>query len=110
MTFFVLHILSSSVLADLALIMMYSLGLAALAALAVAAPSSTVENRDNLQARAACASAVTVAPGSNIFALRTLHANSAYASEISAAMANVTDTSIIAQASQVAQVGTFLWM
>lgn len=89
---------------------MYYFGLAALAALAIAAPSPTVENRDNLQARAACASAVTVAPGSNIFASRTLHANSAYASEISAAMANVTDASIIAQASQVAQVGTFLWM
>jgi cellulose 1,4-beta-cellobiosidase len=88
--------------------MMYSLGLIALAALAVAVPSPTVENRDNLQARAACASTVTVTPGSNILASRTLHASLAYATEISAAMANVTDTSIIAQASQVAQAGTFL--
>jgi hypothetical protein len=66
--------------------MMYSSALAALAALAVTAPSPTVENRENLQARAACASTITVAPRSNIFASRTLHANSAYASEISAAM------------------------
>ena len=84
--------------------MKYFLSLAALAAMAVAAPT------EPLQARAACASAVKLAAGSNPFSGRTLHANSAYASEISTAMASVTDTSIKTKASAVAKVGTFLWM
>ncbi|CZR61320.1 probable cellulose 1,4-beta-cellobiosidase II precursor [Phialocephala subalpina] len=87
--------------------MKFTLGLAACAAVAIASPTKTVEERD---AKAACASAVTIAAGSNPFTGRTLHANSAYASEIATAMSSVTDTSIIAQASQVAQTGTFLWI
>ncbi len=87
--------------------MKYALGLAACAALAIATPTKTVEKREPNDA---CASAVTIAAGSNPFTGRTLHANSAYASEIATAMQSVTDTSIIAQASQVAQTGTFLWM
>jgi len=91
--------------------MKYSFALAAFAALAAASPTPTV---DEVEERAAavsqCASAVTIAPGSNPFTGRTLHANSVYAAEISAAMANVTSASVKAQASQVAKVGTFLWM
>lgn len=87
--------------------MKYSFSLAAFAALVAATPTPTQEKRANA---AACASAVTIAPGSNPFTSRTLHANSAYASEIAAAMASVTDTSIQAQGSAVAKVGTFLWM
>jgi cellulose 1,4-beta-cellobiosidase len=90
--------------------MKYSFSLAAFAAFVAATPTPTLEEKDATQANAACASAVSIAPGSNPFSSRTLHANSAYASEISAAMASVTDTSIQEQASQVAKVGTFLWM
>ena len=91
--------------------MKYSLGLAACAAaLALAAPTETVESRDGLQVRAACSSKVTLAPGSNPFSSRTLHANSAYASEIAAAVATITDDSLKTKAAAVAKVGTFLWM
>ncbi len=90
--------------------MKYSLGLAACAAFALAAPTETVESRDGLQARAACASAVTLAPGSNPFSSRTLHANSAYASEVAAAVEAISDDSLKAKAAAVGKVGSFLWM
>ncbi|KAF8852386.1 cellulase [Acephala macrosclerotiorum] len=77
------------------------------ATITIASPTKTVEERD---AKAACASAVTIAASSNPFSGRTLHANSAYASEIATAMSSVTDASIKAQASQVAQTGSFLWI
>jgi cellulose 1,4-beta-cellobiosidase len=96
--------------------MKYFLGLAALAAVAVAAPAEspteTIKEREpsRLNARAACASAVTLTPGSNPFSGCTLHANSEYAKEVNAALANMTDTSLAAKASAVAKVGTFLWL
>jgi len=91
--------------------MRYFLGVAALAALAAAAPTETVkEQRNPIEARAACSTAVKLAAGSNPFTSRTLHANSAYASEISTAMASVTDTAIKAQGAAVAKVGSFLWL
>lgn len=92
--------------------MKYSLGLAACAAFALAAPAptETIEKKDNIQARAACASKVTLAPGSNPFASRTLHANSAYASEVALAVAAISDESLKAKAAAVGKVGTFLWM
>jgi cellulose 1,4-beta-cellobiosidase len=91
--------------------MRYFLGVAALAALAAAAPTETVkEERNPIEARAACSTAVKLAAGSNPFTGRTLHANSAYASEISTAMASVTDTGIQSQGAAVAKVGTFLWL
>ncbi|TVY78202.1 1,4-beta-D-glucan cellobiohydrolase CEL6C [Lachnellula suecica] len=90
--------------------MRYSMGIAALAAVVVAAPTETVQDSHPIKARAACASAVTLTPGSNPFSSRTLHANSAYASEISTAMASVTDASITAAGAAVAKVGTFLWL
>jgi len=92
--------------------MKYSLAAAAFAALTSAAPSPTIQDRtpSRLNARAACASAVTLTPGSNPFSGRVLHANSEYAKEISTAMANVTDSTLKAKASAVAQVGTFLWL
>lgn len=87
------------------------MGIAALAALANAAPTETVkEERAPIEARAACSTAVKLAAGSNPFTGRTLHANSAYAAEISTAMASVTDTGIQAQGASVAKVGTFLWL
>jgi len=92
--------------------MKYSFGLAACAALAMAAPSPTVtiEKKDSIGKRAVCASAVTLAPGSNPFATRTLHANSFYASEVAAAAASLTDTSLKAAAEKVAKIGTFMWI
>lgn len=88
--------------------MKFILGLAACAAVAIATPTKTVEKRDATNENAKAA--VSITPGSNPFSGRTLHANSAYASEIAAAMADVTDASIVSQASQVAKTGSFLWM
>ncbi|KAG4434385.1 1,4-beta-D-glucan cellobiohydrolase cel6c [Cadophora sp. M221] len=92
--------------------MKYSLGLAACVAFALAAPAptETIEKKDNIQARAACASKVTLAPGSNPFASRTLHANSAYASEVALAVAAMSDESLKTKAAAVGKVGTFLWI
>jgi len=96
--------------------MRYLFGLAALAALAAAAPTETPtetfkeELVERNPAAAASGAAVTLTPGTNPFASRTLHANSVYASEIAAAMANVTDASVKTQASEVAKVGTFVWL
>jgi cellulose 1,4-beta-cellobiosidase len=90
--------------------MKYLLSLAALAAVVFATPTPTVEERAPAAGPGACSSAQTIAPGSNIFATKTLHANSVYASEIAAAMANVTSATVKTQASEIAKVGTFLWM
>ncbi|KAF4635931.1 hypothetical protein G7Y89_g2166 [Cudoniella acicularis] len=90
--------------------MRYSFGFAALAAVAVAAPTETEKNVSPRANAAACSTAVKIAAGSNIFSSRTLHANSAYASEISTAMASVTDDTIKAQGSKVAATGSFLWI
>lgn len=85
---------------------------AALAAVAIAAPTETLDSREptRLNARAACASAVTLAPGSNPFTGRTLHANSFYASEITTAIASMTDEALKTKAAAVAKVGSFLWL
>jgi cellulose 1,4-beta-cellobiosidase len=92
--------------------MKYSLSLAALAAVAVAAPTETLDSREptRLNARAACASAVTLAPGSNPFSGRTLHANSFYASEVAKAVDAITDSSLKTKAAAVGKVGSFLWL
>jgi cellulose 1,4-beta-cellobiosidase len=94
--------------------MKYSLTLAAFAALAVAAPTETVEKREpELVARqsgSACAAAVTLAAGSNPFTGRTLHANSFYASEVTAAVAAISDSSLATKAAAVGKVGSFLWL
>lgn len=89
--------------------MRYSLGFAALAALAAAAPTETEKN---LAPRAveACESAVTLAPGSNPFKGRNFFANDYYAGEIAAAIESMSDASLKAQAAQVAKVGSYLWM
>ncbi|CZT49391.1 probable cellulose 1,4-beta-cellobiosidase II precursor [Rhynchosporium secalis] len=91
--------------------MKYTFGLAAYAALALAAPNPTptIEKKD-VSKRAVCASAVTIAPGSNPFASRTLHANSFYASEIAVAAGSMTDASLKTAAEKVAKIGTFLWI
>jgi len=89
---------------------MYSLGFLALAALATAAPTETEREAAKVVPRAACSTAVKLAAGSNPFSGRTFYANDYYASEITTAMASVTDASVKAQASKVAQVGTFLWI
>lgn len=92
--------------------MKYSICLAAFAAVAIAAPTETLDSREptKINARAACGSAVTLTPGSNPFSGRTLHANSFYASEINTAMASMTDDSLKTKASAVAKVGSFLWL
>lgn len=95
-----------------AFIMKYSLSIAAFAAFAVAAPTETLQDREptRLNARAACASAVTLTPGSNPFSGRTLHANSFYASEVAAAVTALTDSSLASSAAAVGKVGSFLWL
>ncbi|PVH75040.1 glycoside hydrolase family 6 protein [Cadophora sp. DSE1049] len=92
--------------------MKYFFGLAACAALALAvpAPTETIEKKDNIQARAACASKVTLAPGSNPFTSRTLHANSIYAAKVADAVAAISDESLKTKAAAVGKVGTFLWI
>lgn len=92
--------------------MKFLLSTAALLTSAFAAPTETLDSREptRLDARAACASAVTLTPGTNPFSGRTLHANSVYAAEVNSAIASMTDTSLEAKASSVAKVGTFLWL
>ena len=92
--------------------MKYSMSLAALAAVAVAAPAEKVDSREpsRIEARAACTTAVTLAAGSNPFSGRKLHANSFYASEIATAVEAISDASLKAKAAAVANVGSFLWL
>jgi len=90
--------------------MKYSLSLAALAAVAIAAPTETSKNLNPIKARAACASAVTLKPGANPFTGRTLHANSFYASEVETAVAAISDSDLAAKAAAVGKVGSFLWL
>jgi len=92
--------------------MKYSMSLAALAAVAVAAPAEKVESRDpsRIEARAACTTAVTLTPGTNPFSGRTLHANSFYASEVATAVESITDSSLKTKAAAVGKVGSFLWL
>ncbi|CAG8972990.1 hypothetical protein HYALB_00007836 [Hymenoscyphus albidus] len=90
--------------------MMYSLGFAALAVLAAAAPTETEKNVAQIQPRAACSTAVKLAAGSNPFSGKSFYANEYYAGEIATAMASVTDASIKSQAEKVGKVGSFLWI
>lgn len=75
--------------------------LLALATAATALPS---------QKRAACSSAVTLDASTNVWSSYTLHPNSFYAAEVEAAAAQITDSTLAAEALKVADVGTFLWL
>ncbi|RDL34413.1 putative cellulose 1,4-beta-cellobiosidase II [Venustampulla echinocandica] len=90
--------------------MRYSIGFAALAALAVAAPTETEKNVAKRAPAAACSTAVKLAPGSNPFKGRNFFANDYYAGEIAAAIETMSDASLKAKAAQVAKVGSFLWI
>lgn len=90
--------------------MMYSLGFAALAALAVAAPTETEKKVAQIQPRAACTTAVKLTAGTNPFSGKSFYANEYYKGEIATAMADVADASIKAQGTKVGEIGTFLWM
>lgn len=82
---------------------------AAFASVALAAPSSTTQEKPR-QAASGCSSAVTLDPSVNPFSKYTLHANSFYRKEVDAAVANLSDQSLASAAKAVANVGTFLWM
>ncbi|KAK6193616.1 Suppressor of Sensor Kinase (SLN1) [Pestalotiopsis sp. IQ-011] len=75
--------------------------LLALATAATALPS---------QKRAACSSAVTLDASTNVWSSYTLHPNSFYAAEVQAAAAQISDSTLAAEALKVADVGTFLWL
>jgi cellulose 1,4-beta-cellobiosidase len=81
----------------------------AFAATAIAAPSATTKDVPR-QAAAGCSSAVTLDPSTNPFKKYTLHANKFYRDEVTAAVAQMSDSSLAAAAAKVADVGTFLWM
>jgi cellulose 1,4-beta-cellobiosidase len=81
----------------------------AFAATAVAAPSATTKD-ERRQAASGCSSAVTLDPSSNPFKKYTLHPNKFYRDEVTAAVAQISDSSLAEAAAKVADVGTFLWM
>jgi len=81
----------------------------AFAATAVAAPSATTKDEPR-QAASGCSSAVTLDPSSNPFKKYTLHPNKFYRDEVTAAVAQMSDSSLAAAAAKVADVGSFLWM
>lgn len=88
--------------------MKYSLSYTALTA--AVAVTSVFAAPAVVQKRAACSSAVTLSGSSNPFATNKLYANSYYADEITAAVADMTDATLIAQAKKVAEVGSFKWI
>lgn len=77
---------------------------AAVAVTSVFAAPAVVRKRE------ACASPVTLSGDANPFLDNTLYANPYYANEITAAIANMTDATLIAQAEKVAAVGSFKWI
>lgn len=81
----------------------------AFAATAVAAPSTTSKDQPRKVA-AACSSAVTLDPSVNPFKKYTLHPNKFYRDEVTAAIAQMSDSSLASAAAKVADVGSFLWM
>lgn len=81
----------------------------AFAATAVAAPSATTKD-ERSPAASGCSSAVTLDPSSNPFKKYTLHPNKFYRDEVTAAVAQMSDSSLAASAAKVADVGSFLWM
>ncbi|KAB5577584.1 exoglucanase 3 precursor [Coniochaeta sp. 2T2.1] len=81
----------------------------AFAATAVAAPSPTAKDERSVAA-SGCSSAVTLDPSSNPFKKYTLHPNKFYRDEVTAAVAQISDSSLAASAAKVANVGSFLWI
>ena len=81
----------------------------ALGATALAHPSTTV-NQGPAKVAAACDADVTLDASTNVFKKYTLHANDFYRSEVEAAVKNISDSSLAAQAAKVADVGSFLWV
>lgn len=87
---------------------LYSALLASALTGAFAAPSPVEEGPITARANAAaCATPVTLS--GNPFT-RSIYANKEYSKEVIAAAASMTDSSLKAAASKVANVGTFLWM
>lgn len=84
--------------------------LLALATSASAAPPTKSIKEVARQASDACSSAVTLDPSENPFKTRTLHPNIYYREEVDAAVKNISDATLAAEAAKVADVGTFLWM
>ena len=80
----------------------------AFAASALAAPSSTTPMKP--RQTSACASAVTLDASTNVWKKYKLHANNFYRKEVEAAVAQISDSSLAAQAAKVADVGSFLWL
>lgn len=88
---------------------LYSAVLASAITTAFAAPSPVEHGPVTARAvQAACATPVTLS--GNPFKSRSIYANKEYSKEVIAAAASMTDSAMAAQASKVAQVGTFLWM
>lgn len=84
----------------------FSTVLMASAIAGVFAAPSPVE-KGPISAAAACATPVTLS--GNPFT-RSIYANKEYAKEVATAAAAISDSALKAQATKVAQVGTFLWM
>lgn len=89
-------------------VMKYSLSYTALTA--AFAVTSVFAAPAVVQKRAACTEAVALSGDANPFLDNTLYANPYYADEITAAIANMTDATLIAQAQKVAEVGSFKWI
>jgi cellulose 1,4-beta-cellobiosidase len=84
--------------------------LAACAAGALAAPSTSDHLKNARQSAQACSSAVTLDAKTNVFTKYTLHPNTFYRKEVEAAAAAITDSTLKAAAAKVADVGSFLWL
>ncbi|KAK7183336.1 1,4-beta-D-glucan cellobiohydrolase cel6c [Paraphaeosphaeria sporulosa] len=80
-----------------------STSILALATLASALPSQSVNKR-------ACTSAVKLSGSENVFKSYTLHANSFYKAEVAEAVKNLSDKSLATAAAKVGNVGSFLWL
>lgn len=82
---------------------------AATGVLAAPSPAGPITARAPAAAAAsACATPVTLS--GNPFSGRKIYANKFYSSEVIAAASAMTDASLQAAATKVAEVGTFLWM
>ena len=84
-------------------------GISAAPRIAVAAPSSTTQQKPR-QAGGACSSAVRLDAKTNVFQKYKLHPNNFFRSEVEAAVQQISDSSLAAKAAKVADVGTFLWL
>ncbi len=78
----------------------------AFAAAVLAAPSTNTSQKRAV----GCSSAVKLDATTNVWKKYKLHPNAFYREEVTAAVAQISDSSVAAQAAKLADVGSFLWL